>query len=67
MGENYILTNVEKNALKSQGSSTKKINVNNTFNNTINTTQPADDIMLDEYQRTIKRGHASGMFVKLYE
>lgn len=67
VGENYVLSNVEKNALKSQGGNTKKINVNNTFNNTINTTQPADNVMLDEYQRTIQRGHSNGNFIKLYE
>lgn len=67
IGENYVLTNVEKNALKSQGNNVKKVNVNNTFNNTINTTQPADNVMLDEYQRTIQRGHSNGNFIKLYE
>ena len=67
VGENYILTNVEKNALKSQGNNIKKINVNNTFNNTINTTQPADSVMMDEYQRAIQRGHSNGNFIKLYE
>ena len=66
--ENTIISNAAENAIKMRAANNaKRINVNNTFNNTINTTQPADSVMMDEYQRAIQRGHSNGNFIKLYE
>lgn len=66
--ENTIISNAAENAIKMRAANNaKRINVTNTFNNTINTTQPADNVMLDDYQRAIQRGHSNGNFIKLYE
>ena len=72
---------VDKNNLEKQNTINKLSNIKNliitykknannvtqTFNTTINTTQPADSVMMDEYQRAIQRGHSNGNFIKLYE
>jgi len=60
---------VEDKYLKKYSNTYKKNanNVTQTFNTTINTTQPADNVMMDEYQRAIQRGHSNGNFIKLYE
>lgn len=49
--ENGIISGAAENAVKGNVSNSYR-NMNNTFNNTIYTTQPADKVMMDNYERS---------------
>ena len=54
--EGIFSNNLSPNGISTNGIGTT---INNNFNNTINTTQPADQVMLDNYQREVTEAQKS--------